>query len=52
MADIVEENGQPTLKNKVELLRAKRPECTLEAQDFRARLERLAEPAPPEGAGV
>jgi hypothetical protein len=35
MADIVEENGQPTLKNKVELLRAKRPECTLEAQDFR-----------------
>jgi Tol biopolymer transport system component len=35
MADIVEENGQPTLANKVELLRAKRPECTLEAQDFR-----------------
>jgi Tol biopolymer transport system component len=35
MADIVEENGHPTLKNKVELLRAKRPECTLEAQDFR-----------------
>jgi Tol biopolymer transport system component len=35
MADIVEENGQPRLANKVELLRAKRPECTLEAQDFR-----------------
>ena len=35
MADIVEENGQPKLANKVELLRAKRPECTLEAQDFR-----------------
>jgi Tol biopolymer transport system component len=35
MADIVEENGQPTLANKVELLRARRPECTLEAQDFR-----------------
>jgi Tol biopolymer transport system component len=35
MADIVEENGQPVLKNKVELLRATRPECTLEAQDFR-----------------
>ena len=27
--------GQPKLTNKVELLRAKRPECTLEAQDFR-----------------
>ena len=26
--------------------------ASLEAQDFRARLERLAEPAPPEGAGV
>ena len=35
MADIVEERGQPKLANKVELLRAKRPECTLEAQDFR-----------------
>ena len=35
MADIVEEGGQPKLTNKVELLRAKRPECTLEAQDFR-----------------
>jgi Tol biopolymer transport system component len=35
MADIVEDGGQPTLTNKVELLRAKRPECTLEAQDFR-----------------
>ena len=35
MADIVEQNGQPTLANKVELMRARRPECTLEAQDFR-----------------
>jgi Tol biopolymer transport system component len=35
MADIVEEAGQPKLANKVELIRAKRPECTLEAQDFR-----------------
>ncbi|MEO5824030.1 MAG: hypothetical protein ABIT71_26280 [Vicinamibacteraceae bacterium] len=35
MADIVEEGGQPKLTNKVELIRAKRPECTLEAQDFR-----------------
>jgi hypothetical protein len=35
MADIVEENGVPALANKVELIRAKRPECTLEAQDFR-----------------
>jgi hypothetical protein len=35
MADIVEEAGQPRLANKVELLRAKRPDCTLEAQDFR-----------------
>jgi len=35
MADIVEEGGQPKLANKVELIRARRPECTLEAQDFR-----------------
>jgi Tol biopolymer transport system component len=35
MADIVEQGGGPALANKVELLRAKRPECTLEAQDFR-----------------
>ena len=35
MADIVEENGQPKLANKVELIRARKPECTLEAQDFR-----------------
>ena len=35
MADIVEENGQPKLANKVELIRAMKPECTLEAQDFR-----------------
>ena len=35
MADIVEDGGRPKLANKVELLRAKRPECTLEAQDFR-----------------
>jgi Tol biopolymer transport system component len=35
MADIVEEAGQPKIANKVELIRAKRPECTLEAQDFR-----------------
>jgi Tol biopolymer transport system component len=35
MADIVEENGQPKLANTVELIRAQKPECTLEAQDFR-----------------
>src|SRR5690349_18913146 len=35
VADIVEENGQPKLANQVELIRAKKPECTLEAQDFR-----------------
>ena len=35
MADIIERGGQPMLDNKVELIRAKRPECTLEAQDFR-----------------
>ena len=35
LADIVEENGQPKLANTTELIRAKRPECTLEAQDFR-----------------
>jgi Tol biopolymer transport system component len=33
--DIVDEGGQPELKNKKEVLRAKAPECTLEAQDFR-----------------
>ena len=36
MADIVEDSGQPAARQQVrELLRAKRPECTLEAQDFR-----------------
>lgn len=34
-ADIVSENGQPKLVNEKEILRAKAPECTLEAQDFR-----------------
>ncbi len=34
-ADIVEESGQPKLANKKEVIRAKAPECTLEAQDFR-----------------
>lgn len=35
LADIVEEAGRPTLANKKEVLRARAPECTLEAQDFR-----------------
>ena len=35
VADIVEEAGRPTLVNKKEVVRAKAPECTLEAQDFR-----------------
>jgi hypothetical protein len=35
VADIVEENGRPKLANKKEVLRARAPECTLEAQDFR-----------------
>jgi Tol biopolymer transport system component len=35
VGDIVEREGQPLLVNKREVLRAKRPECTLEAQDFR-----------------
>ena len=35
MADIVEENGQPKLAHTTELIRARKPECTLEAQDFR-----------------
>jgi WD40 repeat protein len=36
MADVVYDSaGTPTLANTRELLRAKRPECTLEAQDFR-----------------
>ncbi len=34
-ADIVEEGGRPRLANKREVLRARAPECTLEAQDFR-----------------
>jgi Tol biopolymer transport system component len=35
MADVVYENGTPRLANRRELLRATRPACTLEAQDFR-----------------
>jgi Tol biopolymer transport system component len=34
-ADVVFEAGTPTLANAKEVLRAKAPECTLEAQDFR-----------------
>jgi Tol biopolymer transport system component len=34
-ADIVFEGTQPRLANKKEVIRAKTPECTLEAQDFR-----------------
>ncbi len=34
-ADVVYKDGVPALANKKEVLRAKAPECTLEAQDFR-----------------
>jgi Tol biopolymer transport system component len=34
-ADVVYDNGRPKLVNEKEILRAKAPECTLEAQDFR-----------------
>ena len=34
-ADIVDEGGRPRLVNKKEVVRARAPECTLEAQDFR-----------------
>ena len=34
-ADIVFDGSQPKLANKTEVIRAKGPECTLEAQDFR-----------------
>ncbi len=34
-ADIKYENGVPRVVNEKEILRAKAPECTLEAQDFR-----------------
>ncbi len=34
-ADVVYDNGRATLANEKEILRAKSPECTLEAQDFR-----------------
>jgi dipeptidyl aminopeptidase/acylaminoacyl peptidase len=35
VADIVFEGAQPKLTNKQEIIRARTPECTLEAQDFR-----------------
>ena len=35
VADLVERGGTPVLENKKEVLRARGPECTLEAQDFR-----------------
>ena len=35
IADIVSKDGVPELANKKEILRARAPECTLEAQDFR-----------------
>ena len=35
IAEIAYHDGVPTLVNKKEVLRAKRPECTLEPQDFR-----------------
>jgi len=34
-ADITYDSGRPKLTNEKEILRAKAPECTLEAQDFR-----------------
>ncbi len=34
-ADVVYDGATPTLANKKEVIRAKAPECTLEAQDFR-----------------
>lgn len=34
-ADIVKDGASPRLVNKKEIMRAKAPECTLEAQDFR-----------------
>jgi Tol biopolymer transport system component len=34
-ADIVKEGDRPALANKKEIIRARMPECTLEAQDFR-----------------
>jgi Tol biopolymer transport system component len=35
VADIVYEAGVPRLANKKEIIRARQPDCTLEAQDFR-----------------
>jgi hypothetical protein len=35
VADLVVTDGRPVLANKKEVLRARAPECTLEAQDFR-----------------
>jgi len=34
-ADVVDQGGPPRLVNKKEVIRARQPECTLEAQDFR-----------------
>ena len=36
-ADITYDGPQPKLVNKKEVIRAKRPDCTLEAQDFRSK---------------
>jgi Tol biopolymer transport system component len=35
VADVVDSGGRPRLANKREVRRARRPDCTLEAQDFR-----------------
>ena len=35
LADLVVGDAQPRLANKTEIIRARTPECTLEAQDFR-----------------
>ena len=35
-ADVIYEDGVPSLANKKEVIRAKAPECVLEAQDFRS----------------
>ena len=40
-ADISVQDGRPALANKQEMLRARAPECTLEAQDFRRRRHRV-----------
>lgn len=51
VADVVYDDGTPKLANKREIMRARRPECTLEAQDFRRDDQELVYTCYREGKG-